>query len=193
MDWSFLFEPNGVEDFVEDLFAFDVIVFETSRRLPRVVRLKDTPVNLNGDVELVVANGRDDESAPWFRVIFKNYSETNPVNKSLEQFFIATGILGVHARCDSATVMAMMDKRVPDSYVDVPEIYYQHAVPAAENLILSRDEALQRLDSIPGELVWYIFRYLRHPTASVMHHHWTRQSTYWNHHFERLVSRASAW
>lgn len=193
MDWSFLFEPHGIDKFVEDLFAFDVIVFESSQRLPRVIRMNEQTMSVNGETELFIANGRDDESSPWFRIVFKRYSESNAVNKSLEAFFMASGILGVHARCDSATVMAMMDKDVPDSYVDVPALYYQHAVPSAEVVSIPRDETLARLESIPGELVWRILHFLRHPTAQLIFQYWNLQSTYWDRHFQCMASRTSAW
>jgi len=188
MDLSFLFEPNGIEDFVEDLFAFNVIVFESEDPLPKIVRLNCHSIGLDDVVDMVVSNGKEDESAPWFRLIMRKYTETNTINRGLESFFLATGILGVHARCDYAIVMAMMNKDFPDSCVDVPSYYYKQDAPISPVDTLTRVEITNRLESIPGECQRLIFRFLQHPVACILQQHWQWHRNYWDRHFNHLAS-----
>lgn len=198
-DWTFLNDDGAVERYVNDLFAFRVLLLRNEDVDVQVVKLMDKLclaymidehfIGRKNTVEMVVANEKDDILCPYFKIIMNNYLETEPVNYKLETFFRTTGVLGIHARCSVALVVGLMSNVNPDSMVDVPiEYYYTCARPLEitgpvdmfSHQSIMRKRCLDKLMDVPGmplpavlpsSVHWHIFKYLRHPCAQLILDH----------------------
>lgn len=224
MDWSFLNEPDGIETFVNDLFAFNVLLFKNEEEDTKVFRLLD-PVqvpelilsNFNKPSEtkqLILSNNTGDPLCPYFRIIMEDYSPKHVTNYKLETFFRRTGILGTHCRCSKAMIIGLMSNTVGSSMVDVPVEYYispQRYVDVSTPIELSSTKSVLRTFkpdtvmgiegmclpvTLPVELHWSILKFLRHPCAVIISdykQHLLLWMTYWDDHFDSIVTRYPSW
>jgi len=221
MDWSFLYEPDGINKFVDDLFAFDVLLLHNKDENPRILKMMD-PLQLSylvrehfssseEVVQMVVRNGKDDEMCPYFKVILGHYSESSPTNYKFECFLRASKINGIHARCQGALVIGMMNSELSGSCVSVPDEYFYTSVrpigflgpiDMTSRCSIPRKSHLSSINevvggvpgaclfnAIPVDLHWNIIKYLRHPCAEIIYHYNKSLETYWDRHFQCLCSR----
>lgn len=221
-DWTFLYEPDGINKFVDNLFAFNIVLMRNSDHDPIVLKLMD-PLQISfviddylqgGDkTEMIVANGKDDPLCPFFKFIMRDYSLTNPVNYKLETFFRKTGILGIHSRCSTAIVIGLMSDGKSDSCVDVPMEYhyiscrplgYMAPLEMTTHQSVMRNRCLDKLKGIrgmslpvqlPESVHWNIIKYLRHPCAEMILQNkakFRKWCAYWDHHFDSVI-HSSSW
>ena len=224
MDWSFLYEPDGINKMVDDLFSFrilllrnedeDVCVLKIMNQLQLSYILKEHLLEEDDIIQMIIKNGRNDISCPYFKFVFKLYGESQPINYKLESFFRATGIFGIHARCKVALVIGLMNDQLSESCVDVPlEYYYTSVKPVSfldgidttQNPNIGRNKCLDKLQGITGmslpvplpkEVHWTIFKYLRHPCAQLILDHFNQVrawAIYWDSHFVDMIFRAATW
>ena len=79
-DWTFLYEPDGINKFLDDLFSFNLVIMRNGDHDPVVLKMMD-PLQIayviddyfdGGDkTEMVVANGKPDSLCPFFKFIMK--------------------------------------------------------------------------------------------------------------------------
>lgn len=221
-DWTFLYEPDGINKFLDDLFSFNLVIMRNGDHDPVVLKMMD-PLQIayviddyfdGGDkTEMVVANGKPDSLCPFFKFIMKDYSLTHPTNYKLETFFRRTGILGVHARCSVAIVVGMMSDKSSNSCVDVPmEYHYISCRPLGFMAPLEmtvhqsvmRKRCLDKINGIQGmslpialprDVHWNILKFLRHPCAEMIIQHKNKLlawCAHWDHHFAYVI-RSTHW
>lgn len=195
-DFSFLEEENGIQNFVNDLYAFHVLVMSNVDKDMQVVKVM-SPVQLGlrmteffavGEetVQMTVKNGKEDPLCPFFLMIMSEYKDTSPINFKLETFFRITGVLGIHARCSKAIVMGMMSMEHTNSMIDIPLEYHCMSIPSRSlngpidlysHHSTTRKKCLEKLMTVPGmplpynvpaTVHWNIFKYLRHPCAEII-------------------------
>jgi hypothetical protein len=198
-DFSFFTQEDGIKKFVDDLYAFHVLVMRNEDKTMKVVQVMcaaDLLVRMNeffttGEqiVQMTIVNEKQDPFCPYFTLYMSGYDVTKPINFKLETFFRVTGTLGIHARCQKALVMGMMSQVHTNSMIDIPQEY--HLLPSRPTSLhgvidlypyqsIARNRCLDKLMNVPGmelplavpsSLHWNIFKFLRHPCAQMILDH----------------------
>ena len=222
LDLSFLDDVDKMASFVESLFSCHVLLFKNEDFDMRVLELQsemEVQAALNVHLQspttqMIIANGTNDKSCPFFRVVMQDYGVKTPINYKLETFFRASGILGIHARCNAAMVIGLTTNDSSSSMISVPAVYRTCPIVPIDmmspiDLTWTQSEIkkneISRLMSIPGmslpvqlpqELHFNIFKYLRHPCAEIILQHKKQMLqwiAYWDRHFAIRIRSFGTW
>lgn len=195
MDLSFLDTDSKMDQFVNQLFNFHVLVFNNDDFDLRVVTVERSDMlhdvmmeyfeNIDKATSVVIQNGRTDDRIPFFKIVMEEYSPKTPINYKLETFFRRSGIIGVSSRCKIAMVVGLMSSDMDAIMVDIPLEYHTIPIPSLEGVDLTgtgesvKAHAGDYLMNIPGiplpyelpqEIHWNIMKYLRRPEAEEINH-----------------------
>lgn len=198
IDWTLLYESDGINRIVNELYSFKVLYFSHEEDQPRVLKMAD-PLQFKYVVDerfpagerttMDVANTRNDPFCPYFHIVLGGVS-SDPrevgINYQLQSFLRRIGVSNVPIRCKNALVAAMMNKDGLDSSVDIPKEYHLTSVRPSDwsgpiditcafSAIHSRHmkklcnaQGGCRLDMLPEDVHWKVIRYLRHPCAQMI-------------------------
>lgn len=211
-DWTFLYESDGINKYLDELWSFNVLYFTNQDPEPRVLKmanplqlkyLLDERFPIGERTTINLANHRRDILCPYFHIVLHQVGSCKEVdyNYKLQTFLRRAGISNIPLRCRAALIVGLMQKDMVDSAVDVPIEYHMTSpvpvdmvgpidITSAMSSVHSSD--MDKLCGVEGMLVpftfpqdchWCVLKYLRHPCAEMILDH-RRKMLAWIAHWD---------
>lgn len=188
---------NTYEDFVADLFSYNVVIMENALPDIQVKELKNDAELVAlihqeiGDayLQLIVCNNHNETKVccPFFRIIAKDFDNGTPINYKLQHFYNKINMSSLNPRCTKAIVIGLASLHSMDSPLGVP---YCFSTTDINPITFSIDgeidmacltpcggsQASSLYDvtgmalpcHVPDNIQWNILSYCRSPTAQLI-------------------------
>jgi hypothetical protein len=129
-DFDIEYAINSTEDFIDDLFSFNVVIISNQEPDIQVIELTyDAEVGPLLEQELgenyiqTIVNNMNpstNKRCPFFRVCMRDFGDETPINFKLKSFYHKIGMSSMNPRCSKAVIIGLATLTSLDSAISMP-------------------------------------------------------------------------